>query len=105
MEPWRTHIKELAALPNVWCKLSGLITEADHRNWTREQLRPYLDHVIERFGFDRVMFGSDWPVSEQTHRYAQWVEIVDRALAGASEDERRQLFRDNAIAFYRLDPS
>ena len=101
-EPWRTHIEELAALPNAWCKLSGLITEADHASWTREQLRPYLDHVIERFGFERVMFGSDWPVSEQTHRYAEWVEIVDRALADASEDERRKLFRDNAATFYRL---
>ena len=103
LEPWRTHIAELAALPNVWCKLSGLITEADHRNWTREQLRPYIDHVIERFGFDRVMFGSDWPVSEQTHRYAQWVEIVDWALTDAAADERRRLFCDNATAFYRLD--
>jgi L-fuconolactonase len=105
MEPWRTHIAELAALPNVWCKLSGLITEADHANWTRAQLRPYIDHVIERFGFERVMFGSDWPVSEQTHRYDRWVEIVDQALADASDDERRKLFRDNAIAFYRHNAS
>jgi L-fuconolactonase len=105
MEPWRTQIAELAALPNVWCKLSGLITEADHAHWTREQLRPYIDHVIERFGFERVMFGSDWPVSEQTHRYDQWVETVDQTLAGASADERRKVFRDNAIAFYRLDAS
>jgi L-fuconolactonase len=104
-EPWRTHVAELAALPNVWCKLSGLITEADHAKWSREQLRPYIDHVIESFGFARVMFGSDWPVSEQTHRYAEWVEIVDQALAGVAEDERRKLFRDNAIAFYRLDDS
>jgi L-fuconolactonase len=105
IEPWRTHIADLAALPNVWCKLSGLITEADHANWTREHLRPYIDHVIERFGFARVMFGSDWPVSEQTHRYAEWVEIVDQALVDASDDERRKVFRDNAIAFYRLDAS
>jgi L-fuconolactonase len=104
MTPWRTQIEDLAALPNVWCKLSGLITEA-HTNWTREQLRPYIDHVIERFGFARVMFGSDWPVSEQTHRYEEWVEVVDRALRGASADERRRLFCDNAVAFYRLDGS
>ena len=105
MEPWRTHITALAALPNVWCKISGLITEADHQNWTPAQLRPYIDHAIERFGFDRVMFGSDWPVSEQTHRYGTWVEVVDRAVEDASEDERRRLFRDNAIAFYRFDSS
>jgi L-fuconolactonase len=103
MEPWRTHIAELAALPNVWCKLSGLITEADHAKWSREQLRPYTDYVIERFGFERVMFGSDWPVAEETHRYEEWVEIVDQALAGAPEEERRKVFRDNAMAFYRLD--
>lgn len=105
VEPWRTHIAALAALPNVWCKLSGLITEADHRNWTREQLRPYIDHVLDSFGFDRVMFGSDWPVAEETHRYGEWVEIVEQTLAGAAEEERRKLFRDNAIAFYRLDGS
>jgi L-fuconolactonase len=103
MQPWRTQIAELAALPNVWCKLSGLITEADHANWTREQLRPYMDHVIESFGFGRVMFGSDWPVAEETHRYGEWVDIVDQALAGLSEGERGNVFRDNAIAFYRLD--
>jgi L-fuconolactonase len=103
MEPWRTHVAELAALPNVWCKLSGLITEADHAKWSSAQLRPYMKHVIERFGFERVMFGSDWPVSEQTHRYDEWVEIADWALADASHAERRRLFRDNAVAFYRLD--
>jgi L-fuconolactonase len=104
IEPWRTQIVELAALPNVWCKLSGLITEADHAKCSREQLRPYMDHVIERFGFERVMFGSDWPVAEETHRYGQWVDIVDQTLAGAPEEERRRVFRDNAIAFYRLEP-
>jgi L-fuconolactonase len=101
-EPWRTQITELAALPNVWCKLSGLITEADPASWTREQLRPYIDHVIESFGYGRVMFGSDWPVAEETHRYRQWVDIVDQMLAGVPEEERRRVFRDNAIAFYRL---
>jgi L-fuconolactonase len=102
IEPWRTQIAALAALPNVCCKLSGLITEADHANWTREQLRPYIDHVIESFGFERVMFGSDWPVAEETHRYGQWVDTVDQTLAGVPEGERRRVFRDNAIAFYRL---
>ena len=80
-----------------------MVTEADHAAWTREQLRPYIRHVVEHFGFDRLVFGSDWPVSELTHRYADWVEIVAWALADCSADERRKLFRDNAIAFYRLD--
>jgi L-fuconolactonase len=102
LDPWRNHIKELSDLPNVHCKLSGLITEADHANWTRAQLRPYLDHVIESFGFDRLMYASDWPVSEQTHRYPTWVTILDELTTGCSKAERSQLFRDNAIAFYRL---
>ena len=103
LDPWRTDIERLAALPNVWCKLSGVVTEADHAAWTREQLRPYIRHVVEQFGFDRLLFGSDWPVSKLTHRYADWVEIVSWALADCSADERRKLFRDNAIAFYHLD--
>jgi len=102
-EPWRRQIKQLSELDNVSCKLSGVITEADHAHWTRAQLRPYLDHAIECFGFDRVMYASDWPVSEQTHRYAEWVAILDELTAGCSAAERRKLFRDNAIAFYRLE--
>jgi len=103
MEPWRNQIRSLSELPNVSCKLSGVITEADHAGWTRAQLRPYLDHAIECFGFDRVLYASDWPVSEQTHRYAEWVAILDDLTAACSADERRRLFRDNAIAFYRLE--
>jgi L-fuconolactonase len=102
-EPWRSEVAELAALPNVWCKLSGVVTEADHASWAREQLKPYIRHAVECFGFDRTAFGSDWPVSELTHPYAEWVDIVEWALADCSADERRKLFRDNAVAFYRLD--
>lgn len=102
LDPWRHEIRALAALPNVHCKLSGVATEADHENWTREQLRPYLDHAIEVFGFDRLMFGSDWPVSELTHRYETWVEIIEWVASGTTGDELRGLFRDNAVAFYRL---
>lgn len=101
-EPWRSQIAELARMPNVVCKVSGVITEADHRHWTAEQVKPYVAHVIERFGFDRVMFGSDWTVSELTHPYPKWVEIVDEVVKGASETELRRLYRDTAIATYRL---
>lgn len=104
-EPWWSTIRELARLPNVVCKLSGVITEADHTHWTRAQLKPYIAHTIESFGFDRVMFGSDWTVSELTHRYPDWVAIVDEAVAGAAEAERRQLFRGTAIRVYRLHQS
>jgi L-fuconolactonase len=101
-DPWRRHMREMAALPNVVCKLSGVTTEADHANWTREQLRPYIDHVIECFGFDRIMFGGDWPVSELAGTYTDWIDVLDWATAGCSTDEKRKLFRDTAIRAYRL---
>ncbi|MGH6944594.1 MAG: amidohydrolase family protein, partial [Geminicoccaceae bacterium] len=102
LDPWRDHLRQLAAMQNVWCKLSGVVTEADHASWTREQLRPYVEHAVECFGFERVMYGADWPVSELTHRYPTWVEILEWILAGCTEAELRKVFRDNAIAFYRL---
>ena len=103
LDPWRAEIKTLSEFPNVWCKVSGLVTEADHENWTREQLKPYIDHVIECFGFDRVMYGGDWPVAFQATEYPRWVETLDWAIEGCTDKELKKLFRDNAAAFYRLD--
>ncbi|OGG50893.1 MAG: amidohydrolase [Candidatus Handelsmanbacteria bacterium RIFCSPLOWO2_12_FULL_64_10] len=102
LDPWRAEIKTLSEMPNVWCKVSGLVTEADHKNWTREDLKPYIDHVIACFGFDRVVYGGDWPVACQATDYPRWVETLAWAVSGASEVERRKLFHDNAAAFYRL---
>jgi L-fuconolactonase len=102
MVPWRGQIRTLAGLPNVVCKLSGVVTEADHAAWTVDQLLPYIALVVECFGCDRVLFGSDWPVSEQTHRYGEWVSILEDALEGCSTSELRRVFRDNAIDVYRL---
>ncbi|MCB0083174.1 MAG: amidohydrolase family protein [Caldilineaceae bacterium] len=101
-EPWRQEIEQLAGFPNVWCKISGLVTEADHANWTREDLKPYIDHVIESFGFDRVMYGGDWPVATQATTYPRWVETLEWAVQGCSSEELHKLFHDNAISFYRL---
>lgn len=101
-EPWKSEMRQLAQLPNVWCKVSGLVTEADHLHWTPDDLKPYIDHVIECFGFDRVMYGGDWPVAYQAAEYPRWVEALEWAVEGCSENELRKLFRDNAIAFYRL---
>jgi L-fuconolactonase len=103
LDPWRQHVREMAALPNVVCKLSGVMTEADHKTWTREQLRPYIDHVIACFGTDRVLFGGDWPVSELAGSYAQWVDVVDWATEGCTRSEKLALFRRNAIKAYRLE--
>ena len=77
-------------------------TEADHDTWREAEVAPYVAHAIDCFGFDRVMFGGDWPVSELATTYRRWVDLVDSVVAGASEGERRRLYRDNAIAFYRL---
>jgi len=105
LDPWRTRIAELAALPNLMCKLSGLITEADRTHWQPEDLRPYIDHVVDTFGFDRLVFGSDWPVLTLAGGLAQWVGILDAALSGASEDELRYFWVENAQAFYRIGES
>jgi len=101
-DPWRAQIRQMAALPNVVCKLSGLTTEADHRAWTQLQLRPYIDHVMECFGPDRVLYGGDWPVSELAGAYVRWLETLDWATEGYSPADKRKLFRDNAIKAYRL---
>ena len=101
-EPWWSQIAELARMPNVVVKLSGVITEADHAHWTRTHVMPYVARVIECFGFDRCMYGSDWTVAELTHRYPAWVEILDQVVAGASEAERRALYRGTAARIYRL---
>jgi L-fuconolactonase len=103
LDPWRAQLKEMAALPNVVCKLSGVTTEADHAAWTPDQLRPYVDHVIQCFGPDRILYGGDWPVSELAGSYLQWLATLDFATAGFSQAEKRKLFRDNAIKAYRLD--
>ena len=104
-DPWRDELKRLSEFPNVWCKMSGLVTEADHQHWTREDLKPYIDHVLDCFGFSRVLYGGDWPVAYQATTYPRWVETLEWAVRGCSEDELRKLFYDNAIEFYRLPQS
>lgn len=101
-DPWKKEIRELSKLANVFCKISGLVTEANFSNWTIEDLRPYFDHVIECFGFDRLMFGGDWPVVNQASAYKQWVNTLDELLSGVSETELYKLFKGNAISFYKL---
>ena len=102
-EPWWQDIATLGSEPNVMCKISGVVTEADHGNWTFDDVAPYMTRAIEVFGFDRVMYGGDWPVSTLAATYPRWVETVDRVVEGASADEVRKLYRDNAARFYRLD--
>jgi len=103
LEPWRTHIRQLAVHPNVMCKLSDLPVEAYHRTWTEAQLRPYIDAVVEAFGFDRLVYGGDWPVCLQAVAFSDWVSLLDRTFAGVASRELAAFYRNNAIEFYRLD--
>jgi L-fuconolactonase len=102
LEPWRAQIAELASLPNVICKISGMVTEADHRRWTPNDLTPYLEHVLSVFGEERVAYGGDWPVAYQAAPYRRWVETLDGLTAQLTPAARRKLWRENARGFYRL---
>ncbi|WP_372344405.1 amidohydrolase [Streptomyces sp. KL116D] len=86
LEPWRTDVRALAALPNTYCKLSGLVTEADWERWTVDDLRPYADTVLAAFGPERVLFGSDWPVCTLAASYEQVLDSA-RALAGGADED------------------
>lgn len=102
LDPWREEIEALAEHPNVMCKVSGMVTEADVDNWTSDDLAPYLEHVLTVFGEDRVAFGGDWPVVLNASSYARWVQTLDDLTAHLSEDARRKLWAENARRFYRL---
>jgi predicted TIM-barrel fold metal-dependent hydrolase len=101
-EPWHTHIWEIAKFPNVVCKISGIVAYADPQNWTAEDLRPYVEHVLDCFGWDRVMFGSDWPVCTLSATYRQWVDALLAITRGSGEPNQRKLFYGNAERVYRL---
>jgi L-fuconolactonase len=100
--PWKQEIKMLAEFSNVCCKISGLVTAADKQHWTTEHLIPYIHHVIDCFGFNRIMFGGDFPVVLLSCSYVKWVETLFKVLQGCSEEEIRKVFHDNATNFYRL---
>jgi L-fuconolactonase len=103
MEPWADALAELARLPNVSCKLSGLVTEARWDDWDAERIRPYADHVLASFGPDRVMFGSDWPVCELAASYAEVRGLADELLEGLSPSERDAVLWTTATRVYFTD--
>ncbi len=103
MEPWATDIAAVAALPGVYCKVSGMVTEADMADWGVEDLKPYVSHVIKQFGFDRLMFGSDWPVCLLAGTYDQVLEATLAAAGSISDAERAALMGANATSFYGLE--
>ena len=103
IDDWARHLKETALRPNVWCKLSGLVTEANWANWRVEDLRPYVEKALEYFGPARMMFGSDWPVCLLAASYDQVLESFEMLLAGLDEKGKRQIFSESAIEFYRIE--
>jgi len=103
LEPWARNIRELAKRENVSCKISGMVTEADFTSWTEEQLKPYLDVVMEQFGPERLLFGSDWPVCLVASEYANWLDLVKRNLAQLSADQQQLIFCKNAEKVYQLE--
>ncbi len=102
LDPWRLHISEIAKLSNVYCKISGLVAYADPTRWTEDDLRPYVEHVISSFGWERVLFGSDWPVCTLSASYKQWVAALQSITQNAGPDNQKKLFHDTAIRVYRL---
>ena len=102
LDPWRAHIRQLAAFPNVVCKLSGLVTEADHQHWTVAQLEPYVNHLLEAFGPGRLLFGGDWPVAKLACGYLRWLEVARRLTAHLTAAEQAAVFAGNAERVYRI---
>jgi L-fuconolactonase len=102
LEPWRKNIFELAKRENVYCKISGMVTEADYTRWTEAQLQPYVDTVLEAFGPRRLMLGSDWPVCLVACDYSHWINLVRSWIKKLSATEQTRILGDTAIEAYRL---
>jgi L-fuconolactonase len=100
-EPWRTHIRALAAFDNVCCKISGLLTEAG-RPWRADVVSAYIQSAVEAFGMDRVLFGSDWPVVTLAAPFRDWYDLTWSVAASWSTDEQRSFYHDNALRYYGL---
>jgi len=102
IDQWQEEMKEIAQFENVWCKISGMVTEADWKNWKQQDFIAYLDVVVEAFGSKRIMYGSDWPVCLVAASYEDVLGIVEQFFTSFSENERQLFFGGNAIQFYNL---
>ncbi|KDN55588.1 amidohydrolase family protein [Flavobacterium seoulense] len=99
---WATLMKAIAEHKNVYCKLSGMTTEADYNNWTPEQIEPYMQLVLDAFGANRILFGSDWPVCLVAGNYTKTKELVTNFIAKLSSEEQAAIMGGNAVQFYKL---
>ncbi|MGN6181745.1 MAG: amidohydrolase family protein, partial [Mucilaginibacter sp.] len=102
IEGWKRDIAAVARHQNVWCKVSGMVTEADWQNWQEADFTPYLDVVFEHFGTKRLMFGSDWPVCNVAGGYDKMIGIVKNYTSKLSENERADFWGNNAVGFYNI---
>ncbi len=102
LDPWQADLRKLAELPNVVCKISGIVTEADHECWQPADLEPFINVVLEAFGEERVLFGSDWPVALLASPYRRWYETLGALTARLPVSARRKLWAENARRFYRM---
>lgn len=102
IEQWAKDIKRLAAFPNVYCKISGMVTEADWQLWDNTQISKYIDIVLENFGINRIMFGSDWPVCLLASTYERWLETMQQYFQSFSSLDQQKIFADNCSTFYHL---
>lgn len=102
VSPWGENLRKLAERENVYCKLSGMVTEADRKTWTKEDLAPYFDTVLEAFGPSRLMFGSDWPVCLAATTYGRWSDLVSRQIYSLPEDEQDSILGATANRVYGL---
>jgi len=102
IKEWKEEITEVAKFENVYCKLSGMVTEADWKNWTRQDFQPYLDVVVDAFGVRRIMYGSDWPVCLLAASYTEVLDIVREYFSSYSSTEQQMIFGENATQFYDL---
>jgi L-fuconolactonase len=103
LEPWASQMRAIAKFPNVYCKLSGLVTEAKWESWEEKDFRPYLDVVCEAFGAKRLMFGSDWPVCLLASNYSEVKQLIEGYLRNFSSQEREEIFGGTATKFYGLE--
>jgi L-fuconolactonase len=102
LEPWASNIRKLARRENVYCKLSGLVTEADWQQWSEQQLTAYWEVILHAFGPRRIMFGSDWPVCLLAASYRSWYDLCRRFTSALSQDDQDRIFGGTAIEAYRL---
>lgn len=104
MEPWKQHIREIARLPNVACKLSGVLAYCKPGEATLDVIRAYVEHCIESFGPDRLVWGSDWPVVEINSTLPEWIRMSRSLLEKLSDSEQRKILHDNAVRIYHVRP-